>query len=57
MTIFHHIRLAGSVLVLIGVIIHQTPLVMLGFLVNYLGVIWGIDYIEKQLQEKENVDE
>ncbi len=52
MNITKHIRFAGSILAIVGFFLNHTTLVVLGLVVQYLGVMFGIDRLERLLEEK-----
>ncbi len=54
MNIPKQIRLAGAVLAIVGFFIHNTTLVLVGLMVQYLGVMTGIDRVERLLEEKKD---
>ncbi len=57
MNITKHIRFAGSILAIVGFFIHNTTLVLIGLMVQYLGVMFGVDRLERLLVEKEKTED
>ncbi len=53
MIIQKHIRLAGAVTVIVGALANHMQLAMIGLLIQYLGVISGLDRVEQILEEKD----
>ncbi len=53
MNITKHIRFAGSILAIVGFFLNHTTLVVLGLVVQYFGVMLGVDRVERLLEEKE----
>jgi galactitol-specific phosphotransferase system IIC component len=44
-----HVRLAGAVVTIIGVLTHQTYVAVLGLVIQYVGVVAGIDLTERRV--------
>ncbi len=57
MNITKHIRFAGSILAIVGFFLNHTTLVVLGLVVQYLGVMFGVDRLERLLAEKEKTED
>lgn len=54
MTFTRHLRLAGGVLALVGFFMQSMRLILIGLVVQYIGTIWGVDFLENRVKELEN---
>ncbi len=52
-----HVRLAGSVLVFVGLYCHNFTVIIIANLIIVTGYMWSINKIERALEEKESEKE
>jgi len=53
MTIWGHIRLAGAVVQIVGCLMNQWILVLIGFFIQWGGVLGGLDKLERRQKEQD----
>lgn len=51
--LWRHMRLAGSVVMVVGALFNTIPLILVGLFVQYLGLIGGLDLADRRLEELE----
>ena len=49
---YKHLRLAGGLTCLVAALIHNFALVFIGLFIQYIGVIGGLDRLERLFDEK-----
>lgn len=51
MNIWSHIRLAGAVVIIVAAFIHRIDVTFLGLLIQFVGVIGGLNRVERLVEE------
>lgn len=51
MNIWSHIRLAGAVVIIVAAFIHRIDLTFLGLLIQFVGIIGGLNRVERLVEE------
>lgn len=52
-----HLRLAGSVVMIAGAFTNTILLTFIGFFIQYVGVVGGLDLVERRLEALEPKEE
>lgn len=49
--IYWHLRLIGCVVMIVGTLLNNLLLTLIGFFVNYVGAVGAVDRLEHQVKE------